>query len=159
MCGAVEVCIHLIVVPISMVKDSSVNPVISETITTGSGTGVSVGRGRGVGIRIRVLVGASLGVLVRIGSGVLVLSVGLFTGVIPGVESGFAFTLAVCSGHAILVHPRTLFVQKQLLQKLIPVSFPVQPIWTVSPPVSWHTGCVELGVAASEADKVVDAFT
>ena len=146
MCGAVEVCIHLIVVPISMVKDSSVNPVISETITTGSGTGVSLGRGRGVGIRIRVLVGASLGVLVRIGSGVLVLSVGLFTGVIPGVEFGFAFTLAVCSGHAILVHPRTLFVQK-----LLPVSFPVQPIWTVSPPVSWHTGCVELGVAASEA--------
>jgi hypothetical protein len=56
------------------------------------------------------------------------------------------------------VHPRTPFVQKQLLQELLPVSFPAQPLWTVSPPVSLHTACVVLGVFGSGADKVPETF-
>jgi len=71
---------------------------------------------------------------------------------------GFESELTPPAGHAILVHPRTPFVQKQLLQELLPVSFPVQPLWTVSPPVSLHTACIVLGVFASEADKVPETF-
>ena len=62
------------------------------------------------------------------------------------------------AGHAIFVQPRTPFVQKQLLQELSPVSLSVQPLWTVSPPVSLHADCVVLGVFASEADKVPETF-
>jgi len=56
------------------------------------------------------------------------------------------------------VHPRTPFVQKQLLQELLPVSFPVQPSWTVSPPVRLHTACVVLGVFGSGAEKIPKTF-
>ena len=56
------------------------------------------------------------------------------------------------------MHPRTPFVQKQLLQELLPVSFPVQPSWTVSPPVRLHTACVVLGVFGSGAEKIPKTF-
>ena len=56
------------------------------------------------------------------------------------------------------MHPRAPFVQKQLLQELLPVSSPVQPLWTVSPPVSLHAACVVLGAFVSEADKVPETF-
>jgi len=88
----------------------------------------------------------------------LVIAKGLLVGVIEGVGTGFESELTPCEGHAISVHPRTPFVQKQLLQELLPVSFPVQPLWTVSPPVSLHTACVVLGVFGSGADKVPKTF-
>jgi ABC-type dipeptide/oligopeptide/nickel transport system permease subunit len=104
LCDAAEDCTHLIVVPDSIVKDSSVNPEIPETTVTGSGVGVGVGTG--------VTVGANVGVSVGVGSGVLVLTVGLFVGVVSGVGTGFESEFIPCTGHAILVHPRTPFVQK-----------------------------------------------
>ena len=56
------------------------------------------------------------------------------------------------------MQPRTPLVQKQLLQELLPVSSPVQPLSTVSPPVSLHAACVVLGAFASWADKVPETF-
>ena len=56
------------------------------------------------------------------------------------------------------MQPSRPFVQKQLLQELSPVSFPVQPLWTVSPPESLHAACVVLGVFASDADRVAETF-
>ena len=56
------------------------------------------------------------------------------------------------------MQPRAPFVQKQLLQELLPVSSPVQPLWTVSPPVSLHAAWVVLGVFDSWADKVPETF-
>ena len=88
----------------------------------------------------------------------MVIAKGLLVGVIRGVGTGFESELTPRAGHAILVHPRTPFVQKQLLQELSPVSFPVQPLWTVSLPVSLHTACVVLGVFGSGADKVPETF-
>jgi len=64
LCGTVADCIHLMVVPISIVNDSKVKSVISETIVTGpavavgSDVCVSVGSGR------RVAVGTDVGVFV-----------------------------------------------------------------------------------------------
>ena len=48
LCDAAEDCIHLIVVPVSIVNDSSVKPVISEAIVTGSGMAVGADVGYGV---------------------------------------------------------------------------------------------------------------
>ena len=56
------------------------------------------------------------------------------------------------------MQPRTPLVQKQLLQELLPVSSPVQPLSTVSPPVSLHAACVVLGAFTSGADKVPETF-
>jgi len=157
LCDAAEDCIHLIVVPVSIVKDSSVNPEIPETTVTGSGVGIGVGSGREVGVGTGVTVGASVGVSAGVGSGILVLTGGLFIGVVSGVGTGFEPAFIPSAGHAILVHPKTPFVQKQLLQELLPVSFPVQPLWTVSPPVSLHTFCVAFEVCGAWADTVGDA--
>ena len=96
-----------------------------------------VGEGVGItGVHVgRTLVGVGLGFGVSLGTSVLV------------------FTR-----QPIFVHPRTPFVQKQLLQKLLSVSSPVHPVWTVSPPVSLHIACVVLGVCGFEADKVAETF-
>ena len=48
--------------------------------------------------------------------------------------------------------------ENQLLQELSPVSSPVQPLSTVSPPVSLHAACVVLGAFVSGADKVPETF-
>ena len=88
----------------------------------------------------------------------MVIAKGLLVRVIGGVATGFESELTPWAEHAILVHPMTPFVQKQLLQELLPVSFPVQPLWTVSPPVSLHTSCVSFEVFGAWADKVVDTF-
>ena len=56
------------------------------------------------------------------------------------------------------MQPSRPFVQKQLLQELSPVSFPVQPLWTVSPPESLHAACVVLRAFVSGADEVPETF-
>ena len=122
-------------------------------MAVGSDVCVSVGSGR------RVAVGTDVGVFVGAGSDVLIIEVGLLVGAVSYVETGFESVLAPLVIHAILVQPRTPFVQKQLLQELLPVSFPVQLLWTVSPPVSLHTACVVLGVFGSGADKVPGTIT
>ena len=61
------------------------------------------------------------------------------------VDTGLESEFTRCVELAILVHPRAASVQKQRLQKLSPLSFPVQPFSTVSPTVSLHDACVVLG--------------
>ena len=140
---------------------------LGDSITVGTGVDVEtlVGVTVEVGTGIDVAVGNVVGVEPNIGTEVFVgVWVTVEAGVIVGSRAGVGLTSFSRSAfvgvirHSILVHPSNPFVQKQLLHEFSPVSLPVQPLWTVSPPPSLHAACGLLWVFDTGADKVPDTL-
>ena len=74
------------------------------------------------------------------------------------IRAGFASYFPSFAKRDILVQIKTSLVQEKLLQELLTVSFPAQPLWTSSQPVNLRVLCGSFMLRRSNADSAHDTI-